>query len=143
MKYFSAIVTVCAVATIAATRLPAQESNLAEALAAAVEHLQKGRYDEAEVALRAYMQRAPWDPAGPWRLGLLRLVQSRPVEALPLFRVALDLSAGSPAFRGQVDTVLREQASHLERSGRHAEATALLEERARLAERTSRRRPSP
>ncbi|HEX7785698.1 MAG TPA: tetratricopeptide repeat protein, partial [Methylomirabilota bacterium] len=103
----------------------------------------QGRYDEAEVALRAYMQRAPWDPAGPWRLGLLRLVQSRPVEALPLFRVALDLSAGSPAFRGQVDTVLREQASHLERSGRHAEATALLEERARLAERTSRRRPSP
>jgi hypothetical protein len=101
------------------------------------------RYDEADVALQAYMQRAPWDPAGPWRLGLLRLVQSKPVDALPLFRVALDLSAGSPAFRGQVDTVLREQATHLERSGRHAEATALLEERARLAGGASARPPSP
>jgi hypothetical protein len=101
------------------------------------------RYDEADVALRAYIERAPWDPAGPWRLGLLRLVQSKPVEALPLFRVALDLSGGSPVFRGQVDTVLREQATHLERTGRHAEATTLLEERARLIERASRRPPSP
>ena len=101
------------------------------------------RYDEADVALRAYMQRAPWDPAGPWRLGLLRLVQGKPVEAVPLFRVALDLSADSPALRGQVDTVLREQASQLERSGRHAEASALLSERARLVERGSRRPTSP
>ena len=101
------------------------------------------RYDEADVALRAYMQRAPWDPAGPWRLGLLRLVQSKPVEAVPLFRVALDLSADSPALRGQVDTVLREQASQLERSGRHAEASALWSERARLVERGSRRPTSP
>jgi tetratricopeptide (TPR) repeat protein len=92
------------------------------------------RYDEADVALRAYMERAPWDPAGPWRLGLLRLVQSKPVEAVPLFRAALRLSADSPAFLDQVDAVLRERASELERIGRHSEATALLEERARLIE---------
>jgi hypothetical protein len=101
------------------------------------------RYDEADVALRAYMQRAPWDPAGPWRLGLLRLVQSRPAEALPLFRVALELSADSPALRGQVDAVLREQAGQLERGGRHSEAAWLLDERARLVERGSRRPTSP
>ena len=101
------------------------------------------RYDEADVALRAYMERAPWDPAGPWRLGLLRLVQSKPVEAVPLFRVALRLSAGSPAFLGQVDAVMREQARQLERTGRHAEATALLEERTRLVESARERSPSP
>jgi protein O-mannosyl-transferase len=111
--------------------------NLGTALAA------QQRYDEADVALRAYMQRAPWDPAGPWRLGLLRLVQSKPVEAVPLFRVALDLSADSLDLRGQVDAVLREQASQLERSGRHAEASVLLSERARLVEHGSRRATSP
>jgi hypothetical protein len=103
----------------------------------------QGRYDEADVALRAYMQRAPWDPAGPWRLGLLRLVQSKPVEAVSLFRVALDRSGDSPALRGQVDAVLREQASQLERSGRHSDAAMLLDERARLVGRGSPRPTSP
>ena len=101
------------------------------------------RYDEADVALRAYMQRVPWDPVGPWRLGLLRLVQSKPAEAVALFRTALELSSDSPGFRSQVDAVLREQAHQLERSGQHSEATALLEERARLVDRRSRPRPSP
>ncbi|HEY7203713.1 MAG TPA: hypothetical protein VIA61_05430 [Methylomirabilota bacterium] len=111
--------------------------NLGTALAA------QQRYDEADGALRAYMERVPWDPAGPWRLGLLRLVQSKPDEAVPLFRTALELSADSQSFRGQVDAVLREQASQLERSGRHSEATALLRERARLIDGGGRRPPSP
>jgi hypothetical protein len=111
--------------------------NLGTALAA------QQRYDEADVALRAYMQRVSWDPAGPWRLGLLRLVQGKPAEAVPLFRTALELSADSPSFRSQIDAVLREQANQLERSGRHTEAAALLEERARLVDRGSRRPPSP
>lgn len=105
--------------------------NLGTALAA------QHRYDEADGALRAYMQRAPWDPAGPWRLGLLRLVQSKPEDAVPLFRTALKLSADSPGFRAQVDAVLREQASQLERSGRHSEAAALLQQRAWLIDRGS------
>jgi hypothetical protein len=111
--------------------------NLGTALAA------QRRYDEADVALREFMQRAPWDPAGPWRLGLLRLVQDKPVEALPFFRKALSLSADSLAFRGQVDALLREQAGQLERSGRHVEASVLMNERARIVEAGSRRSTSP
>jgi protein O-mannosyl-transferase len=111
--------------------------NLGTALAA------QHRYDEADRALRAYMQHAPWDPAGPWRLGLLRLVQSKPDDAVPLFRTALELSADSPSFRSQVDAVLREQASQLERSGRHSEAMALLRQRARLIDSGSGRPPAP
>jgi hypothetical protein len=111
--------------------------NLGTALAA------QQRYDEADVPLRAYIQRAPGDPAGPWRLGLLRLAQNKPVEAVPLFRAALDLAADSPALRGRVEAALREQASQLERAGRHSEAALLLDERARLVDREHRRPTSP
>lgn len=111
--------------------------NLGTALAA------QQRYDEADVPLRAYIQRAPGDPAGPWRLGLLRLAQNKPVEAVPLFRAALDLAADSPALRGRVEDVLHEQASQLERAGRHSEAAVLVNERARLVDRENRRPTSP
>jgi hypothetical protein len=73
----------------------------------------------------------------------LRLAQNKPVEAVPLFRAALDLAADSPALRGRVEAALREQASQLERAGRHSEAALLLDERARLVDREHRRPTSP
>ncbi len=90
------------------------------------------RYDEAEVALRSYVERAPWDPAGPGRLGLLRMVQGRPAEAVPFFRRALAMDPAAPMLRQQLADALREQAGQLERSGHASEATPLLEETTRL-----------
>jgi protein O-mannosyl-transferase len=90
------------------------------------------RYDEADVALRAYVERAPWDPAGPSRLGLLRIVQGRPAEAVPFLRRAVAMDPASPMLRQQLADALREHADQLQRSGRASEATALLEETTRL-----------
>jgi hypothetical protein len=42
-----------------------------------------------------------------------------------------------------VEAALREQASQLERAGRHSEAALLLDERARLVDREHRRPTSP
>ncbi len=69
------------------------------------------RYDEAEVALRAYVERAPWDPAGPGRLGLLRMVQGRPAEAVPFLRRALAMDPGSATLRQQLAEALSEHAA--------------------------------
>ncbi len=100
------------------------------------------RYDEAEVPLRAYVERAPWDPAGPGRLGLLRIAQGRPAEAVPYLRRALAMDPRSAALRRELADALREQAGQLERSGHHVEATALLEEAARLGDEAGPRRSS-
>jgi hypothetical protein len=109
--------------------------NLGTALAA------QQRYDEADEALRAYMDRAPWDPAGPWRLGVLRLAQRRPAEAAPLLRRALQMAPDSLPIRRQLADALREQAAELERAGRHSDATALREEQRGLEREDTRRRP--
>lgn len=90
------------------------------------------RYDEAEVPLRAYVDRVPWDPAGPERLGLLRIAQGRHAEAVPFLRQAVALDPGSTMRRRHVEDVLRGQADLLERAGRHSEATRLREELTRL-----------
>ena len=50
--------------------------------------LLRGRYGEAEVALRSYMAREPDAPAGAERLAVLYLVQGRSDEAIPLLRRA-------------------------------------------------------
>jgi len=46
-------------------------------------------------------------------------------------------------LRGRVEDVLHEQASQLERAGRHSEAAVLVNERARLVDRENRRPTSP
>jgi MFS family permease len=100
------------------------------------------RYDEADVALRAYMARAPWDPTGPWRLGVLRLVQQRPTEAAALLRRALAMAPGSNSLRLQLADALHQQAAELERLGRHSEARALREEHTRLVNHGARSGPA-
>jgi Flp pilus assembly protein TadD len=50
--------------------------------------LLRGRYVEAEVALRSYVARQPYAPDGAERLAVLYLVQGRSDEAIPLLRRA-------------------------------------------------------
>ena len=50
--------------------------------------LLRGRYVEAEAALRSYVQRQPDAPDGAERLAVLYLVQGRSDEAIPLLRRA-------------------------------------------------------
>jgi Flp pilus assembly protein TadD len=57
----------------------------------------RGRYVEAEAALRSYMQRQPDAPDGAERLAVLYLVQGRSDEAIPLLRRARGISRSDGA----------------------------------------------
>lgn len=59
--------------------------------------LLRGRYVEAEVALRSYLARQPNAPDGAERLAVLYLVQGRPDEAIPLLRRARGVSRSDGA----------------------------------------------
>ena len=102
------------------------------------------RYDEAEIPLRAYVDRVPSDPAGPERLGLLRIAQGRHAEAVPFLRQAVAMDPRATVRRHHIENVLREQADILERAGRPSDAARFLEELTHLeAVRSGRRAASP
>jgi len=89
------------------------------------------RYEEAEAAFRAYMEREPSAATGPADLGLLRMEQQRYGEAIDFFRRALTLSPGSPGSP-QNWPALQGRGEELRRDGKGIEADALLAEAAAL-----------
>ncbi|HEU4437871.1 MAG TPA: tetratricopeptide repeat protein, partial [Methylomirabilota bacterium] len=93
--------------------LRASEEHLRRAIALSPDHaeaylslgtvaLMRRRFAEAESALREYMRMRPNARAGPERLAVLYLVQSRPDEAIPLLRRAHQMTGGPdvPVDRG-------------------------------------------
>ena len=62
--------------------------------------LLRGRYVEAETALRSYVQRQPDAPDGAERLAVLYLVQGRSDEAIPLLRRARGITRSDGPARG-------------------------------------------
>jgi hypothetical protein len=88
----------------------------------------QGRYGEAEVPLRTYMERVPHAAAGPERLGLLHLLQRRYDTAIPLLRTALTRSPQAPGLRTYLAQALQARAAELRAGGRATEADALLTE---------------
>jgi protein O-mannosyl-transferase len=88
----------------------------------------QGRYGEAEVPLRAYMERVPHAASGPERLGLLHLLQRRYDTAIPLLRAALTQSPRAPGLRTYLAQALQGRAAELRAGGQAIEADALLTE---------------
>ena len=88
----------------------------------------QGRYGEAEVPLRTYMERVPQAASGPERLGLLHLLQRRYDTAIPLLRTALTRSPQAPGLRTYLAQALQARAAELRAGGRTTEADALLTE---------------
>jgi Flp pilus assembly protein TadD len=62
--------------------------------------LLRGRYVEAEAALRSYVQRRPEAPDGAERLAVLYLVQGRSDEAIPLLRRARGITRSDGRAHG-------------------------------------------
>ncbi|HEX5528872.1 MAG TPA: tetratricopeptide repeat protein [Methylomirabilota bacterium] len=62
--------------------------------------LLRGRYVEAEAALRSYVQRQPDAPDGAERLAVLYLVQGRADEAIPLLRRARGITRSDGPAQG-------------------------------------------
>ena len=83
--------------------------------------LMRRHYAEAEPALREYMRLRPTARAGPERLAVLYLVQSRPEEAIPLLRRAHELS-GSAGVAADQEKMMKEHAGGL------AEAVQLMDD---------------
>lgn len=88
----------------------------------------QGRYGEAEVPLRTYMERVPHAASGPERLGLLHLLQRRYDTAIPLLRTALTRSPQAPGLRTYLAQALQARAAELRAGGQTTEADALLTE---------------
>jgi hypothetical protein len=88
----------------------------------------QGRYAEAEVPLRVYMQRVPSAVTGPERLGLAYLLEGRSEEAIPLLRNAFVRKPESPGLRGYLIQALQARAADLRAGGRSVEADPLLAE---------------
>jgi tetratricopeptide (TPR) repeat protein len=88
----------------------------------------QGRYGEAEVPLRTYMEQVPHATSGPERLGLLHLLQRRYDTAIPLLRTALTRSPQAPGLRTYLAQALQARAAELRAGGRATEADALLTE---------------
>ncbi len=102
--------------------LPEAYFNLGTALAL------QGRYAEAEVPLRAYMERVPRAVSGPERLGLVYLLQDRYEAAIPLLRNALIRKPDAPDLRRYLIQALEGQSHALRAQGRDGEADMLLAE---------------
>ncbi len=88
----------------------------------------QGRYADAEVPLRRYMERAPWSASGSERLGLVYLLQGRYEPAVPLLRAAFVLKPRTPDLRRYLVQALEGQAQALQAQGRNGEAETLLAE---------------
>jgi tetratricopeptide (TPR) repeat protein len=102
--------------------LPDAYFNLGTALAI------QGRFREAEVPLRSYMERVPHATAGPERLGLTYLLEERYADAIPLLRSAFIQKPDAPGLRGYLTQALEARARQLQAEGRAAEAEPLLAE---------------
>jgi protein O-mannosyl-transferase len=83
------------------------------------------RFDEAEVALRQFMDRDPGSPEGPGRLGMIRVDQKRYGEAIPYLSLALARKPDLSDVRADLVTALDRRAEELERAGQAAQAEQL------------------
>jgi hypothetical protein len=115
--------------------LPDAYFNLGTALAV------QGRYAEAAVPMRTYMERVPHSAAGPERLGLVYLLEGRYETAAPLLREALLRRPDAADLRTYLARALEGQARTLRAEGRSAEAEALLVEARALDASTPARSP--
>jgi len=97
----------------------------------------QGRYREAELPLRRYMELVPYAPAGSERLGLLYLIQDRFDTALPLLRAAFIRSPDAPGYRASLVQALQGRAAELRARGQGVEADELLAEARVLGPETS------
>ena len=88
----------------------------------------RGDIADAEAPLRNYMERAPWSPSGPERLGLVYLLQGDYEAAVPLLRTAFVLKPGAPDLGRYLIQALEGRAQALSAQGRGGEAGALLAE---------------
>ena len=104
------------------TDLPDAYYNLGTAL------VLQGRYADAEVPLRASLERAPGSASGSERLGLVYLLQGRYEPAVPLLRAAFVLKPRTPDLRRYLVQALEGQAQELRAQGRGGEAETLLAE---------------
>jgi Flp pilus assembly protein TadD len=93
----------------------------------------QGRYADAEVPLRSYMELTPGAASGPERLGLVYLLEGRHEAAVPLLRSAFVRKPDSPGLRGYLVQALEGQARALRAQGRSGEAETLLAEGHALA----------
>lgn len=92
----------------------------------------QGRYREAEEPLREYMVRMPGAASGPERLGLVYLLQGRPIEAVPLLRRAFSQKTDSEDLRGYLAKALEGASQQLRAEGRLDESDRLTAEARRL-----------
>jgi hypothetical protein len=90
----------------------------------------QGRYAEAEVPLRGYLERAPRSASGSGseRLGLVYLLQGRYEPAVPLLRAAFVLKPETPDLRRYLVQALEGHAQALQAQGRDSEAETLMAE---------------